>query len=196
MPPAPLLTTEIYDEFLNLNKWVVPASGWTIDPRKNSLEIVNQPEPGYLKDVNCENFTMVFHLKLLKSAGAAWTLRMKDDKNYYLFYLSGPDGQYPNRMVTYIVRDGKYTPTDFANSLAFPSRIKKGGEYTITIKVEKNTFFHTINDDNTGEEYKLAMWTDANNTYPNGGVGFRTIGAEHFVIDDLYVRPPGIQSPK
>jgi predicted Ser/Thr protein kinase len=194
--PPPLLTTEIYDEFLNLNKWVVPASGWTVDPRRNALEISNQPEPGYLKDVNCENFTMTFQLKLLESAGAAWTLRMKDDKNYYLFYLSGPDGQIPNRLLTYIVRDGKFTPTNFDNSLGFPTRIKKGGEYNIEIKVEKNTFFHKIRDENTGEEYKLAMWTDANNTYPTGGVGFRTIGAEHFVIDDLYVRPPGIQAPK
>lgn len=193
-PAPPMLQKEIYEEFINLNWWKVPSSGWNV--RDGGLEIDAQPEPGILKTVRCSDFSMNFQVKLVNGAGAAWALRtQKDLKNYYLFYLSGPNGQFPNRFVTYIVRDGVFSPSNFNLALGLPLQLENGGEYNIDIKVEGNKFTHTIHDEQTGKEFALASFTDVQNTFPAGAIGFRSIGIEKFSINSLYVRPPGTQIP-
>jgi serine/threonine protein kinase len=188
----PLTTTEFYDEFLNLTRWTPPPAGWTIT-KEARLLIDNQPLLGYPTELNCADFTMSFYLRLKNAAGAAWAMRVKDTNNYYLFYLSGPDGQIPNRFLTYVVRDNKFTPPEFKNSIPINARLVAGGEYQIDIKVEKNRFFHWITPSTSGEKLRLGDYTDPENVFPTGGVGFRTVSIEQFSIDDLFVWPPGTQ---
>lgn len=189
--PPKLTTTEFTDEFLNLARWTVPPSGWNINTREGRLEIENQPQPGFPVGVNYDNFEMHFHLKLLNDAGAAWALRISDPNKYYLFYLSGPDGIYPNRFITYIVQDGKVNPTIFNLSTPVIVDLKSGEQYQIDIKVEGNQITQKITPAETGEEVNLGLFTDPNNTISSGGVGFRTVGIEKFSVDDLFVRPLG-----
>jgi len=194
-PSPPMLQKEIYEEFINLNWWRVPSAGWNV--RNGELEIDAQPEPGILKIVRCSDFNMNFQVKLINGAGTAWALRtQKDLKNYYLFYLSGPNGQFPNRFVTYIVRDGVFSPSNFNLALGLPLQLESGGEYNIDIKVEGNKFTHTIKDEQTGKEFALAAFTDLQNSFPTGAVGFRSVGIEKFSINTLYVRPLDTQIPK
>ena len=193
-PALPLATAEFYDEFLNLTRWTVPPAGWMIT-RQNRLLIESQPLIGSPTGINCENFTMTFHLRLENAGGAAWALHAKDPNNYYLFYLSGPDGQIPNRFLTYVVRDNKFTPPEFKSSIPVVPRLASGGEYQIDIKVDKNRFFHWITPSDSGKKFNLGDYTDTDNVFPAGGVGFRTIGIEKFSMDDLFIWPPGTEPP-
>jgi hypothetical protein len=195
-PPPPLTSTELSEEFLNLNRWQAPPSGWSIT-RKSRLLIENQPALGFVSKVNYADFEMGFHLQLENAAGAAWALRVQQDPgNYYLFYLSGPEGQYANRFLTYVVHGNKVSPTDFKNSVPVIANLKAGGQYEINIKVEKNHIVHTITPAETGVLINLGDDTDAENNFPTGSIGFRAFGIEKFSVDDLYVRPPGIKPPQ
>lgn len=198
-PAKPLLTTEFAENFVSLERWRTPASGWSF--ANQSLQIENQPLLGYPPEVNCGDFTMTFHLKLINDGGAAWALRVKDPDNYYLFYLAGPGGMNPNTFLTYVVKDGK-TVQKHADSVVV--HLAADGEYQISIVARKNLISQTIRTDRTkpefeleetGEPRKLGLFQDVDDTYPTGGIGFRTFGAERFVVTALYVRPPGVQAP-
>ncbi|HEX8845891.1 MAG TPA: serine/threonine-protein kinase [Pyrinomonadaceae bacterium] len=196
--PPKLTTTEFNDEFLNLERWNVPPTGWDINTREGQgrLEIENQKQVGFPTGINYENFEMNFNLKPLNDAGAAWVLRLRDPDNYYLFYLSGPGGNYPNRFITYVVQNGKFNPSSFYSSIPFPVELKSGEQYQIDIKAEGNKITHTITPAETGEEVNLGLFSDENKTFAFGGIGFRTVGIEKFSIDDLYVRPSGMKPPQ
>jgi hypothetical protein len=196
-PPAtPLSSTEFREEFLNLSRWYPPSSGWTIT-KQGRLLIENQPKIGYVRQVNYGDFEMHFHLQLENAAGAAWALRVQPDAgNYYLFYLSGPEGQYTNRFLTYEVHDNKISPTDFKDSVPVIARLSAGGQYEIDIKAEKSRIIHTITPAETGVLTNLGDYSDPDNTFPSGSIGFRTFGIEKFSVDDLFIRPPGIKAPQ
>lgn len=195
VPGKPLLTTEFSENFTSLDRWSKPASGWTF--AKQGLQIENQPVVGFPPEVNCKDFTMGFHLKLLNDGGAAWVLRMQDANNYYLFDLSGPGGTVPNFFLTYIVTSGKL---EQKAATAVVNRLVEGGEYDIKIEVKDNLIRHTITTDTdkpeveeAGVPRKLGVFQDFDNTFPTGAIGFRTIGGQKFVVYGLYVRPPSVR---
>jgi len=193
---SPLLNAEFAETFVTLDRWEAPPSGWSF--ANESLQIENQPQVGYARDVNCGDFTMTFHLKLINEGGAAWALRVKDSNNYYLFYLSGPGGTNPNTFLTYVVRDGKPFQKS-ADKLVV--RLIASGEYQISISAKGNQINHKIKSDNedmeeAGEFRNLGLFVDTDNTYPTGGIGFRTFASEKFAVGALYVRPPGLELPE
>lgn len=178
--------SDLFD--LNLNKWTKPANGWTL--RAGRLHIANAPTLGFPSRVNYRDLkAMAFHLKLTDGGGAAWAVRAKDPNNYYLFYLSGPNGQFPGYFNTYVVRDGKLDLTNPANSVPVIENLLPGGEYQIELKATGNVIEHSITPAATGSPIKLGVFQDPNNTFPYGGVGFRTVAAEQFSVDDLFVQP-------
>lgn len=192
----PLLSAEFAENFVSLEEWERPLAGWTF--ANESLQIEDQPQIGYPRDVICEDFTMEFHLKLINDGGAAWALRVKDPNNYYLFYLCGPSGETPNFFLTYVVRDGKKVQKR-ADRLLVPLVV--GGEYQISIDAKKDQISHKIKSDNeeqkeAGEFLNLGLFVDVDHTYPTGGVGFRTFAKEKFAVHGLYVRPPGLSLPE
>lgn len=195
MPARPLTTVEFSDEFLNLSRWTTPPSGWSVN-KPYHLQIENQPLIGFPTGINYRDFTMHFHLTLLNAVGATWALRIKDLDNYYLFHLSGTDGLYPNRFITYIVRDGRFNPAVFELSTPVVAQLKADGQYEIDIKVEKDEITHQITPAETGELLNLGYYRDPYNIFPTGGIGFRTVGNEKFWISDLFVRPPEIELPQ
>jgi hypothetical protein len=198
-PAKPLLTKEFAEAFVNLDRWEAPPSGWTF--ANQVLQVENQPIIGYPPAVNCKDFTMVFHLKLLNDGGAAWALRVKDPDNYYLFYLSGPGGMNPNSFLTYVVQNGK---TLLKHSDSLVVHLVHEGEYQISIDVEDNRISHMIKTDKTkpefeeeyGEWKKLGLFYDVDKTQSAGSIGFRTFGREKFAVWALYVRPPGVKLPE
>src|SRR5437588_2068075 len=189
---TPLSSVEFTEEFLNLKRWSVPSSGWTIT--KGRLLIENQPKVGFVRQINYGDFEMGFHLQLENAAGAAWALRVQPDgNNYYLFYLSGPEGQYTNRFLTYEVHDNKISPTDFKSSVPVIVKLAAGGQYEIHITAENGRIVHTIQPADTGVLTNLGDYSDPDNTFPSGSIGFRTFGIEKFSVDDLFIRPPGVK---
>jgi len=190
---TPLSSVEFTDEFLNLRRWSAPSSGWTIT-KQGRLLIENQPALGFVRQINYGDFEMGFHLQLENAAGAVWALRVQPDgSNYYLFYLSGPEGQIPNRFLTYEVHDNKISPTDFKSSVPVIVKLAAGGQYEINIKAENGRIVHTITPADTGVLTNLGDYSDPDNTFTSGSVGFRTFGIEKFSVDDLFIRPPGVK---
>jgi hypothetical protein len=197
-PPLELgdiTTVRLDDEFLNLNKWVPPATGWSIDLNdgQGRLVIEKQPQPGCAANVVYKDFEMTFNLKLLNDGGAAWALRAdKSDKNYYLFYLSGPTGKYPNRFLSYIVRDGEIDSRS-ERSTEVIAELTAGHQYQIDITAEQNKIRHTITPSETGDKINLHEFIDPSDTLPRGKLCFRTVADEKFSIDDLFASPSAPQ---
>lgn len=179
------------------SRWTMPGSGFKVE--SGWLTVTNAPQLGYPTNFFYRNFTMQFQLKLNSDEGAAWAVRAKDAKNYYLFYLSGPKGLFPNKFLTYIVRDNQFDPK---KPIDVPVTVvvsaKKGDSYTVRIEATENIINHVIipsalNQEDkkrglAGEDVNLSSFTDQKRTFAYGGVGFRTIGAETFSVDEVYVK--------
>ena len=192
-------SAEFSDDFEvpNSDKWAMPPAGFSIkfDQLKNGkkngrLYVENAAEIGAPAKVVYRDFYMNFDLKLVNGGGAAWAVRAKDSNDYYLFYLSGNDGLYPGRFLTYVVRDGKFDPSKPNQSDSVPVDLKAGSEFAIHIEGAQNVITQTITPATTGETINLGAFKDPDNTLPYGGIGFRTVGKERFSIDDLFVGPP------
>jgi hypothetical protein len=196
----PLLKSEFAENFATLERWNMPPSGWLLT-KDGRLEIAKQPQLIFPPEVNCEDFTMDFHLRLVNDGGAAWALRIKDAAHYYLFYLSGPSGPVPGYFLPYIINDHERTQK---NPAVVVPHLVTGGEYQIHIEAQGNKITHDITvaktlpeyeDAEMGKTFTLSVFIDSNNTYPAGGIGFLTVHTEKYSIDDLFVRPPGVQLP-
>ena len=189
------LHSEFSELFVDVERWTVPPSGWDI--RGERLFIAQQPRVGYVTKLAADDFTMVFHLKLENAAGAAWALRIRDPDNYYLFHLSGSDSSKTatSYFSTYIVRDGKLG--EAVSRIPVTKKLSAGGEYTVNIKAQGNEITHLLSsaDDPSTDPLgdPLGYFKDESNLYSSGGIGFRSVGAEQFSIDELYVRPLGLQ---
>jgi hypothetical protein len=187
---VPLPTSAEFSDDFDVAKpylWTMPPSGITF--KEGRLQLENATSLGSPTNIRYRDFEMSFHLKLTNGGGAAWAVRVKDSGNYYLFYLSGPEGKFPNRFNTYIVRNNEFDPTRFFRSDNLSERLTAGGQYEIVIKATGNKIEHKITPANTGKPTNLGFFDDPNSTFLLGGIGFRTVASERFSIDDLFVHP-------
>jgi hypothetical protein len=187
---VPLPTSAEFSDDFDVPKpdlWTMPPSGITF--KEGRLQLENATSLGSPTNIRYRDFEMSFHLKLTGGGGAAWAVRVKDSGNYYLFYLSGPDGKFPNRFITYIVRNNEFDPNKFFHSDNLSERLTAGGQYEIVIKATGNKIEHQITPANTGKPTPLGVLDDPNSTFLLGGIGFRTVASERFSIDDLFVHP-------
>lgn len=187
MTPKATSTGFSEDFGVAFGKWAVPPSGWT--RKSGRLEIANSPQLGFASGYNYRDLIMQFHLKLANTGGAAWAVRVKDSRNYYLFYLSGPGGMFPKRFNTYVVRDNKLDLQNPINSDAVLHDLRPGSQYTIDISVSGNKIEHKITPTATGVSETLGSFEDPNNVFTIGSIGFRTVASEVFSIDDIIVQP-------
>ena len=187
---VPLPTSaEFYDDFdiPNPSLWTMPTSGATFTEVR--LQLDNAKVLCTPTNYRYRDFEMNFHLKLSNAGGAAWAIRIKGSNEYYLFYLSGPEGLSPNRFNTYIVRNSEFDPAKHALSSPIIVRLVAGGQYNIHITAVRNRIEHQITSADTGEAKNLGFFEDPNSTFLLGGIGFRTVGRERFSIDELVVKP-------
>lgn len=192
----PLTTAAFRDQFVNLQAWDHPPN-WSVGAE--TLYIEESTQVGFLTGKNFRDFTMEFQVTLTDGGGAAWALRVSD-KGYYLFYLSGPKGMHPHKFMTYLVRGDKMNQVGTPRNIITP--LQEGGAYTIMITVVGNSFFQKIRIDDVldntnkieGQTYKLDDYTDKEDTFPSGSVGFRSFAGEKFTVADLFVFPPGTKS--
>ena len=184
-----LTAEEFHEDFdrFDPKRWLLPPAGWAI--RSGKLSLAGEPLVCSPIGARYGDFVMHFHLKLDNAGGAAWAARIKDARNYYLFYLSGPAGIFPNHFVVYVVRDGQFNPQQFVSSVPVMTRLAPGQEYDIELEAANNTFTHRIVPAATGKSEVLGYFQDANKLFPVGSFGFRTVGLERFSIDDIYVQP-------
>jgi hypothetical protein len=185
--PSSAEFSEFFDVDPRIQKWTKPASGWSV--KDGRLWLANSPEILHPTNINYRDFVMAFHLRLKNAGGAAWIVRAKDPRNYYLFYLSGPQGQFPGYFNTYVVRDGKFDPTNPIQSVPVIANLKAGAQLQIEITAKGNVIEHTVTAADTGKSEPLDAFKDKDSTFSFGSVGFRTVGTEQFSIDEMFVQP-------
>src|SRR5262249_36762992 len=139
--------------------------------------------------ITYRDFVMAFHLRLEDGKGAAWAVRAKDSNDYYLFYLSGPKGLFPNRFSTYVVKNGKFDPQNPVLSVAIIADLVPKVQYQAELHGTKDVIETTITPLDTGRPVPLGVFQDPDKTFFYGGIGFRSVGTEQFSVDELYVQP-------
>ncbi len=185
-------STEFFDDFGGGNgQWTNASAGAMVDRNKLVINTLLSP---ILTKKNFRDFKMTFYLTLGNGGGAAWVVRASDARNFYRFCLSGPTGQYPNRFVFDVVRDGKADPNR-SRSLPLPIRLEASGHYTIEVLVHGDTIEHRIRSEDSKTAGELGVmkpldnFRDEENAYAFGAVGFCTVGSETFAVTDVFVIP-------
>jgi hypothetical protein len=217
-PAPPTLRTSPFvdDGTHGLTYWKIPESGWNHDPQKNRIYIEHSPHIGYATELSdpsrpmilVADFTMDFNLIIEKGSSAAWALRFRNSKNYYLFYLSGEGGTIPCspnqngkldcKFATYIVRGNDDISQIQPESVRVPVQLTQGGNYAIRITANGNQIDHfiTANTPDDSDEKPLGRLVDESPKHlAYGGIGFRTIGDERFSIANIVVIPATAGAP-
>lgn len=186
-------SAEFSDDFGgNTSQWVVPPAG--IRLQKGQLAVEGAATPILVKS-SYRDFEFSFYLTLKDGRGAAWVARAADASSYYLFYLSGPQGKFPNRFITYVVRNGAFDSDQYARSVPLSTKLLPQGKYTITVKARGNLIesFITPEDDKISDDAgvmkPLDVFRDSDSTFSFGSVGFRTVLGEAFLVDNVFVLP-------
>src|SRR5262249_53999746 len=130
----PLPTSiEFAESFVDLSQWDVPKE-WKVE--KELLHVSGPPGIGLPKNKYYKNCEISFNLRFMSMRGAAWIVRAKDQNNYYLFWLNGSTGRFPNQLRTYICRNGTFDPANpAAPSLPIPILLRTDEDYSIHIQV-------------------------------------------------------------
>lgn len=214
--PTPLTPHPVNVSFENFdrNQWVIPDKG---DYRLNTsikdprLYVTKVPELIYLKREVCNfaDFEWEAHIKLSNAGGLTWAVRVKDEGNYYLFYLAGPEnGMLQPGFYIYVrfdkelIRESLHILPESVREYA--TSLKAGNSYLITVIAKGNrienyiTLAHDpIMDDgdnaipptNLGKKVNLGIFTGSKYQFDRGSIGFRTIGNEQYAIGFLHIRP-------
>lgn len=191
----PLPASAPFREFFDSpNKvWDMPKEAKVKD---SALYLENCPRLVSAIALRYFDFKMHFHLTLENEGGAAWAMRAKDNEDYYLFYLSGPQGAFKNQFNIYIVRNNRVDLNDPVSTAKIPFSLKAKGQYEIDIKFTGNKVEHRITPADTGKEITLDYSVLRDDVYLYGTIGFRTVGAEKFLIDDVIIEPLPAKSQK
>ena len=187
---TPLPTSAAFEEsFISgLSRWSTPQ-GWQAD--NGLLYVKGTTGVGLPKDCRYRDCDITFGLRLTKAAGAAWVVRARDDKNYYLFCLNGPNSKYPNQFRVYICQDGQYNLAEPADSaLPLPITLKPGEDYRIQIKIRDNVIEHKLTPSSTGEDLSIGLFKDPRKSFPLGNMGFALLPEQDFIINAFTVTLP------
>lgn len=191
---TPIAFKPFQDSIENLASWIAPRS-WQKNPNGKYGMIVQGPGMGFAKDtVNgrplvYKDFTMSFNFSFRNGKGAAWVVRARDEKNYYLFQLTGPNGSSPKRFYSFICQDGEIKP--LANPVIIAEPMTNPTEsFTIVVEAKGSTITHKI-------ELKSAPKTDGPQPLSTitdyrisiGAIGFATKDEEQFLVEFVGIAP-------
>jgi hypothetical protein len=180
------------DAFIaGLANWEAPAT-WKA---AGGVLTVEGPGVGMGRDSRYRDLDMLFGLRLVDARGAAWVLRAKDAKNYYLFVLGGPKGRYPNQLRTYVVRDGAVDTESPDSVLPIVAPLEADETYRVRIQVRGNVIQQWLTPSSTGEEISVGLFADVKRAFSLGRVGFAAPFGESFQINGLSVRPVESNQP-
>ncbi|HVF90980.1 MAG TPA: caspase family protein [Blastocatellia bacterium] len=176
---------EFSDYFLEgLKFWSAPPT-WQSN---RGRMLVRGAGLGLLQDQIYKDFKMEFDISLANGKGAAWIVRARDQKNYYLFQLSGPKGASPNTFRSFICQDGqvKLLKTDrVVEDISRPDE-----KFHIIVDARGPTIKHSIllksAPKSEGAQPLSAM---SDGTFSYGSVGFATSGDEEIMVYFVNVTP-------
>ena len=183
------------DGFESLSQWDAPANWQLAKERVKELNVsklrVSGGAPGILKNKVYRDFTALFTVWLSDEKGATWIVRAKDNRNYYLFHLTGlKAGELtPRKLYTYRVKDGQISEAQPPTPLTLD--FKEKDAYEIKIEVHGYEITHVLTAQSNGEESK-ASFTDTlsdRDQFLYGTFGFLSFKGETFLVDDFTLEP-------
>ncbi|HXG64728.1 MAG TPA: hypothetical protein VNO70_06445, partial [Blastocatellia bacterium] len=179
---------EYTEHFYNANAWSAPP-GWRVEQRKLLVQGARgRMDVGLLKDYFYKDFRMEFNVSLTNGRGAAWVVRAQDERNYYLFHLSGSKGVSPKTFSSYVVKDGRLEQIGSTIPVVEPIDVP-GEQIRILVEANGPVIKHTIGilSNPTEEAQPLSVITDA--TFSSGRVGFATKDEEAYTVYTITVSP-------
>lgn len=162
--------------------WNAPAS-WRCE--NGGLKVAGEGT-GLLRDRIYKDFRAQFVLALENQKGVAWVIRARDESNGYLFQLTGPAGNPPSLLRSFIRQDGntrllKSDPV--IDDLSQP-----GATLEVHIDATAETIKHFIKASRgAGEPEPLSVLTDK--IFRTGTLGFATVDSEEFRVYFVHVQP-------
>jgi len=162
--------------------WDAPKA-WQV---KNGKMLVKDSDVGLRAGVY-DDFKMLIDISFVNQKGAAWIVRARDKKNYYIFQLSGPKAAKPGTFQSYIYQNGQLKLINSDRVVEDLSR--PNDSYTITIEAMGPTIKHFIqlkSNPAAGSE-RLSTLTDS--TFSYGAIGFGAIDGEEFLVYLVTVIP-------
>jgi hypothetical protein len=134
------------------------------------------------------DFTLDLDLRFTNGKGAAWIIRARDLKNYYLFELTTSRSNQRQKLLNfYICRDGKL---ELKDSRKVVEEVEKPNDtFHLTIEARGNQFSHKIRIGSAprSEPEPLGAFTD--DTFSYGGIGFQAINGIEMLMQSLVIIP-------
>ena len=177
---------EFADSFnAGLSLWDAPRT-WQVSHGK--LSVKASSEVGLVRNNQVwDDFKMEFDISFTNGRGAAWIIRARDKKDYYLFQLSGPEGANPRVFRSYVYQKGQ--PTLLKSDSVVEDLSRPKDQYHITIEVRGATIKHFITVSSNPSATSELMSTLTDSTFSYGTIGFGAIDGEEFAVYFVNVTP-------
>lgn len=185
-----VFSEEFADQFLGPpTQWELPKS-WQVTKGKMRVRAAaTGASVGLVRDKEYADFKATFDLSFANGKGAAWVVRARDSRNYYLFQLVGPQGAARNTFNSYLVQDGEVKQLKAPEFLALDLS-GQGASFLITIEASGSTIRHFIEISNAPQaagRRPLSVLQDG--TFSSGTLGFTSKDGEDFTVFFIQVEP-------
>lgn len=186
-------SSEATDNFRQgLTRWFPAPSAWKTD--KGTL-LVSGDAPALFRDATearpfnvYRDFTWDFDVSFRNGKGAAWIIRAKDARNYYLVELTTTKSRQQRRLLNfYLCRDGRLELKDSRDVVE--NLEKPGDSFHLTVKVTGNQFIHTITVASSPGNEAQPLGTFTDNTFSYGGIGFQAINGADLIVRSFVIIP-------
>ncbi len=185
-------SSEVTENFTTgVTKWIVPPN-WKLD--KRGLHISGE-QPGLFKGTAEKrnhniygDFDLDFDVRFTNGRGAAWIVRAKDRDNYYLFELTTAGSAVKRLFKFYLCRNGQCNLKDSQNVVEMLE--KPDDSYHIKLEARGDRFIHKIRVFSTPKaDDPQPLGTFVDNTFTNGGIGFRAVNGAEMLLQNLVIIP-------
>ncbi|HVN80719.1 MAG TPA: toll/interleukin-1 receptor domain-containing protein [Terriglobia bacterium] len=181
--------SEFTENFIEGKKFWTGGENWKVVDKKLQIE---GPGVAFLKDRIYKDFIASFDLQLLKPNGARWLLRAQDESNYYLFQLTGPQGNPPNVFKCFRYRRGNPQLL-----VLFPVNLDLSDPTDwihITIEARGSQIIHKIDVTSQPKEKSQNLADLEDRAFSYGYIGFGAESGEEFYLATITISPQ-LQDP-
>ena len=173
-----LFSQPFSDPFIEgLGSWNAPDS-WKIV--NNRLSVGNGI--GYIWGRYYRDFEADFNIQFVRKDTASWILRVENERDYYLFQLTGPNGSPPNSISGYLFRDGRKVKTLLQPRGVGLNLGTRNAQFRIRIRAQGNKITHLIANATAPEEQEQGPYEIIDDTYHGGTFGFKAADNVEFYV--------------
>jgi len=175
-----------------IKKWAPTPTGWKLEKggiRVSGEQVVLFKDAAEKRPFNVyRDFTLDLDVRFSNAKGAAWIIRAKDLKNYYLFELATSKSESGRKVFNfYICRDGKL---ELKDSRRVVEEIEKPNDSLhITVEARGDQFSHKIMVGSVPKPEPQPLGTFTDDTFSYGGIGFQAINGIEMLIQNLVIIP-------